>query len=112
MDAAVRDHINRGLLPGPRILTSLRQIQDRSGDPDAPSARAKDERGRRRRHQAVRHDGAGRRRQPEYDRIGTAAAGFDADLVAVAGNPLDDISAVRRVVFVMKGGKVLKHVAK
>src|SRR5262249_18849846 len=35
VDAAVRDHINRGLLPGPRILTSLRQIQDRSGDPEA-----------------------------------------------------------------------------
>ncbi len=35
IDAAVRDHINRGLLPGPRILTSLRQINDKSGDPDA-----------------------------------------------------------------------------
>src|SRR5579871_5409180 len=27
IDGEVRDHINRGLLPGPRILTSLRQIQ-------------------------------------------------------------------------------------
>jgi imidazolonepropionase-like amidohydrolase len=44
-------------------------------------------------------------------RIGTIAKGFDADLVAVAGNPLDDITAVRRVVFVMKGGAVVKHVA-
>jgi imidazolonepropionase-like amidohydrolase len=35
IDAAVRDHVNRGLLPGPRILTSLRQINDKSGDPDA-----------------------------------------------------------------------------
>ena len=35
VDGQVRDHINRGLLPGPRILTSLRQIQDRSGDPAA-----------------------------------------------------------------------------
>jgi imidazolonepropionase-like amidohydrolase len=35
IDGPVRDRINRGLLPGPRILTSLRQITNRSGDPDA-----------------------------------------------------------------------------
>jgi len=44
------------------------------------------------------------------DRIGTIATGYDADLVAVAGNPLDDITSVRRVVFVMKGGAVVKYV--
>ena len=43
------------------------------------------------------------------DRIGTVAPGFDADLVATDGNPLEDITAVRRVVFVMKGGKVYKN---
>jgi imidazolonepropionase-like amidohydrolase len=41
-------------------------------------------------------------------RIGTIAIGQDADLVATEGNLLDDITAVRRVRFVMKGGKVFK----
>ena len=45
------------------------------------------------------------------DQIGTVAPGFEADLVAVAGNPLDDITAVRNVVFVMRGGVVYKNVA-
>ena len=40
--------------------------------------------------------------------IGTIAPGFQADLVAIDGNPLEDITAVRRVVFVMKGGKVYR----
>jgi len=35
IDGPVRDRINRGLLPGPRVLTSLRQINNRSGDPAA-----------------------------------------------------------------------------
>ena len=43
------------------------------------------------------------------DQIGTIAPGFEADLVAVDGNPLKDITAVRRVVFVMKGGKVYRN---
>jgi imidazolonepropionase-like amidohydrolase len=41
--------------------------------------------------------------------IGTLADGFQADLVAVDGNPLEDITALRRVVFVMKGGKVMRN---
>jgi imidazolonepropionase-like amidohydrolase len=45
------------------------------------------------------------------DKIGTVADGMEADLVAVAGNPLDDITAVRNVVFVMRGGKVYKNTA-
>jgi imidazolonepropionase-like amidohydrolase len=43
--------------------------------------------------------------------IGTLAAGYDADLVGLDGDPLTDITAVTRVAFVMKGGKVYKHVA-
>jgi imidazolonepropionase-like amidohydrolase len=41
--------------------------------------------------------------------IGSIAAGMDADIVATDGNPLQDITAVRRVVFVMKGGKVFEN---
>ncbi len=40
--------------------------------------------------------------------VGTVAPGYAADLVAVQGNPLDDITAMRRVVFVMKGGRVVR----
>src|ERR1035438_1509379 len=35
IDANVRDIVARGLLPGPRILTSLRPIQGTNGDPEA-----------------------------------------------------------------------------
>jgi imidazolonepropionase-like amidohydrolase len=42
--------------------------------------------------------------------IGTLAAGYDADLIALNGDPLTDITAVTRVAFVMRGGKVYKHV--
>lgn len=42
------------------------------------------------------------------DQIGTLAPGMEADLIAVDGDPLKDITALRRVVFVMKGGKVYK----
>jgi len=42
------------------------------------------------------------------DKIGSLAEGMEADLVAVDGNPLEDITAVRRVAFVMKHGKVYK----
>ena len=45
------------------------------------------------------------------DRIGAIAPGLDADLIAVAGDPRQDVTAVRRVVFVMKGGKVYKNTA-
>jgi imidazolonepropionase-like amidohydrolase len=40
--------------------------------------------------------------------IGAIAPGLSADLVAVAGNPLTDVNALRRVTFVMKGGTVFR----
>jgi len=43
------------------------------------------------------------------DQIGSIAPGMLADIVATDGNPLEDITAVQRVVFVMKGGKVYKN---
>jgi imidazolonepropionase-like amidohydrolase len=44
-----------------------------------------------------------------HDKVGSIAEGMEADIVAVAGNPLDDITSVRKVVFVMKGGWVYKN---
>jgi imidazolonepropionase-like amidohydrolase len=45
------------------------------------------------------------------NQIGTLGPGFQADIIAIDGDPLTDITAVRRVVFVMKGGKVYKNIA-
>ena len=42
-------------------------------------------------------------------RIGALAPGLQADLVAVDGNPLQDIETLRRVRFVMKGGSVYRN---
>jgi imidazolonepropionase-like amidohydrolase len=40
------------------------------------------------------------------DRIGSIVPGFDADIIALDGDPLKDITAVRRVMFVMKHGVI------
>jgi imidazolonepropionase-like amidohydrolase len=43
------------------------------------------------------------------DRIGSIDKGKYADLVAVSGEPLADITELQRVKFVMKGGKVIRN---
>jgi imidazolonepropionase-like amidohydrolase len=43
--------------------------------------------------------------------IGSIAPGMEADIIALDGDPLKDITAVRRVVFAMKSGKVYKNLA-
>ena len=43
------------------------------------------------------------------DQVGSIDKGKFADLVAVSGDPLADITELQRVKFVMKGGKVIKN---
>jgi imidazolonepropionase-like amidohydrolase len=43
---------------------------------------------------------------------GSIAPGMDADIVAFDGNPLQDVTAARRAVFVMKAGKVFLNLAR
>ena len=45
------------------------------------------------------------------NRVGSIAPGLEADIIALDGDPLKDITAVRHVVFVMKGGKVFVNQA-
>jgi imidazolonepropionase-like amidohydrolase len=42
------------------------------------------------------------------DRIGALVPGYEADIIAINGDPLADLTAVGRVVFVMRGGVVYK----
>jgi len=41
--------------------------------------------------------------------IGSIEKGKFADIIAVAGNPLDDVAEMERVKFVMKGGLLVRN---
>jgi imidazolonepropionase-like amidohydrolase len=43
------------------------------------------------------------------DKIGTVEPGRWADIIAVDGDPLQDVTTLERVKFVMKGGEVVKN---
>jgi len=43
------------------------------------------------------------------DKVGSIAPGKMADIVAVSGDPLEDVTLFENVVFVMKGGVVHKN---
>ena len=43
------------------------------------------------------------------ERVGAVAAGMDADLIAVDGDPSRDVALLRRVRFVMRGGRVYRR---
>ncbi len=58
---------------------------------------------------ALRAATSGNARYLDLPELGRIAPGMLADLVAVEGDPAKDVSALRRVRFVMKGGKVYRE---
>ncbi len=45
----------------------------------------------------------------QIDRLGEIREGWHADIIGVDSNPLEDISALQSVSFVMKGGQIVKN---
>ena len=43
--------------------------------------------------------------------VGAIEPGFAADVIAVSGDPLEDVTVLKRVGFVMRAGEVAKGVA-
>ena len=55
------------------------------------------------------HVGGRPRCSASRSRLGTLEAGKEADVIAVPGDPLADIRATEKVLFVMRGGKVYRN---
>jgi imidazolonepropionase-like amidohydrolase len=47
----------------------------------------------------------------QRDDVGVLAPGKQADIVAMVGDPLDDIASTEKVDFVMKAGRICRHQA-
>ena len=45
----------------------------------------------------------------QQDNFGQLRKGLDADIIAVRGDPTHDISAIKHVQLVMKGGVIYRH---
>jgi len=59
--------------------------------------------------EAVRAATSGNAAILDLDAVGVVKPGALADLIAVAGDPTADISALRKVVLVMKGGRLYRE---
>jgi len=77
IDVGLRNAINAGVVPGPRMLVAVHALGSTGGHCD--------------------------------DSAGALKQGMLADLVAVSGNPLQDIKATQSVFFVMKDGVVYRN---
>ena len=48
--------------------------------------------------------------EDQWGKVGSITVGKYADIIAVESNPLDDVSVLENVKFVMKGGRVYKNI--
>jgi len=121
LDVPLRAAISRGVLPGPRLLTSIAPINETTGTPDQimGTDAGAGAHGQNAREIVYRVQTGGQSAMEAItgatslaaealglkETIGAIAPGFEGDLIGVDGDPLTDITALRRVVFAMKGGK-------